>query len=142
MAEPLEVIRPARAPLPLAVIAVFWTIGLAAIALIDAAPVIIGIMLLFTLPAIWDALRGRVSRLTLTDTRLSWSNGRAEGDIPLERIDAIRLHTGLDFSQRARITLKTGEKTRIPPDCLPSGRRLDTALAARGIAHSRSLFAL
>lgn len=142
MADPIDIVRPARAPLPLAIVTVLWVAGILAITLVDAHPLVVGLLLLFTLPAIYDMGRGRVSRLHLDDRTIRWSNGVAEGEIALTRIAEVKLHTGLDFSQRARIILKSGEKTRIPPDCLPHGRRLDAALDARGIPQTRSLFAL
>ncbi|NRB00616.1 MAG: hypothetical protein HRU32_12480 [Rhodobacteraceae bacterium] len=140
MPDPLVVTRPARAPAPMITVALIWIAGLLATFLIDAALWMIAILLAFTFPAMWDAAKNRVSRLRLDDETLSWSNGVSEAQIPLDRIEHVSLHTGLDFSQRARIKLKTGEKTRIPADCLPPRRQLDAALAARGIPHTRSLF--
>jgi len=60
--------------------------------------------------------------------------------VPLGRIAEVRLATTLDFSQRATLLLDSGERLRIPPECLPPGRLIDAALAARGLPHQRSLF--
>jgi hypothetical protein len=113
---------------------------LAMVLVIDAAwwiPAGIGLL---TLPAAIEAIRDSRARLDLDDRVLSWSSGRRAQAVPLPRIAELSLSTALDFSQRATVHLDTGERLRIPPECLPPGRALDAALAARGLPHRRSLF--
>ena len=139
MAEPFRFARSARGPRALGLIGVALTILLALI-LHDAAWWITGTLALLTHPAVVEAHRDASASLTLDDEALSWSSGRRARRVPLARIAEVRLATTLDFSQRATVLAGTGERLRIPPECLPPGRALDAALAARGITHSRSLF--
>lgn len=137
-----ELVRPARTPAALALLAVLWVFGIGSVVFLNASPFVIGFLLLFTLPGLWDAWNDRVSRLTIDDQKISWSNGTAEGAVPLDRIAKVRLHTGLDFSQRAQIELMSGRKVRIAADCLPGRRILDRELDQRHVPNERTLFAL
>jgi hypothetical protein len=140
MADPFTFERSAREPRALALIAIACLVLLALIVVVDAALWIVAILALLTLPAVIDAVRDTRARLVLDDSALDWRSGRREQSLPLARIEEVRLATRLDFSQRATVHLVTGEKLRIPPECLPPGRTLDGALAARGVPHHRSLF--
>jgi hypothetical protein len=139
MADPLRFERSARGPRALALIATSAATMLALI-LLDAAWWITAALALLTLPAIIEAIRDARATLTLDDHALSWSSGRRAQSVPLPRIAEVRLATTLDFSQRATVHADTGERLRIPPECLPPGRVLDDALKARAIPHRRSLF--
>ena len=139
MAEPFRFVRSARGPRALGLIAAALAVLLALI-LYGAAWWITGALALLTLPAVVEALRDASATLTLDGEELAWSSGRHAQSVPLTRIAEVRLATTLDFSQRATVRADTGERLRIPPECLPPGRALDAALAARGIPHSRSLF--
>jgi hypothetical protein len=139
MAEPLRFERSARGPRALALIGTSAAILLALI-LLGGAWWITAALALLTLPAVIEAIRDARATLTLDDHALSWSSGRRAQSVPLPRIAEVRLATTLDFSQRATVHADTGEKLRIPPECLPPGRALDEALAVRAIPHRRSLF--
>jgi|GEM_PF-3499832 len=132
--------RSARGPRSLALIGIAVVVLLGMVFVVGAALWVIAIFALLTIPAIYDALRGARARLVLNDLTLGWESGRREQMIPLGRIEEVTLSTSLDFSQRATVQLTTGEKLRIPPECLPGGRLLDAELEARGIPHRRSLF--
>lgn len=139
MADPLRFERSARGPRALALIATSAATMLALI-LLGAAWWITAALALLTLPAVIEAIRDARATLTLDDHALSWSSGRRAQSVPLPRIAEVRLATTLDFSQRATVHADTGERLRIPPECLPPGRALDDALKARAIPHRRSLF--
>jgi hypothetical protein len=139
MADPFRFERSARGPRALALIGAAVAL-LVTLIVIGAAWWIVGGLGLLTLPAVVEALRGVRATLTLDDGALAWASGRRAQEVPLSRIAEVRLATTLDFSQRATVEADTGERLRIPPECLPPGRALDAALAARGIAHRRSLF--
>lgn len=140
MAEPLRFERRAREPRALALIGLSVLAILGLLLAVDAAWWVAAILALFTLPAIVEALRDARATLALDDAGLSWASGRRARCVPLDRIAEVRLATTLDFSQRASVHLDTGQRLRIPPECLPPGRALDAALSARGIPHRRSLF--
>ena len=132
--------RSARDPRSLALIGIAVLVLLGMIFVVGAALWVIAVFALLTIPAIYDALRGARARLVLNDLTLGWQSGRRDQMIPLGRIEEVTLSTSLDFSQRATVQLTTGEKLRIPPECLPGGRLLDAELQARGVPHRRSLF--
>jgi hypothetical protein len=140
MAEPFRFERSAREPRALVLIALSLAAIVALVFLVEAAWWIAAILALLTLPAVVEALRDTRATLSLNDRALSWSSGRRAGSVPLDRIAEARLATTLDFSQRASLSIDTGERLRIPPECLPPGRALDAALTARGIPNRRSLF--
>ena len=139
MAEPFRFERRARGPRALALIGTALA-GLLGLVLLGAAWWITAGLALLALPALVEAARDARATLTLDDRRLAWSSGRRAQSVPLARIAEVRLATTLDFSQRATVEADTGERLRIPPECLPPGRDLDAALAARDVAARRSLF--
>lgn len=140
MAEPFRHERRARDPRALGLVGVSVLAILAMVLVIEAAWWIPAGLGLLTLPAVIEAIRDSRARLELDDRALSWSSGRRAQAVPLHRIAEVSLSTALDFSQRATVHLNTGERLRIPPECLPPGRAVDAALAARGLPHRRSLF--
>jgi hypothetical protein len=140
MAEPFRFERRAREPRALALLAFAGIILAFLVLVVGAAWWITAGLALLALPAILDALRDTRALLSIDDGTLSWSSGRRGRAVPLARIAEVRLATTLDFSQRATLHLDTGERFRIPPECLPPGRALDAALAAHGLRHHRSLF--
>ena len=140
MAEPFRFERSAREPRALALIGLSGLAILTMTFLLEATWWIAGGLAVLTLPAIYEAFRDARATLLVDERILSWSSGRRAQTVPLHRIGEVRLATALDFSQRATVHLDTGERLRIPPECLPPGRSLDAALAARGLPHRRSLF--
>ena len=140
MAEPVRFERRARGPRALALIGLALAAILALTLLVEAAWWATALLALLTLPAVIEAVRDARATLALDDQTLTWASGRRSQTVPLSRIAEISLATTLDFSQRATVHVDTGEKLRIPPECLPPGRALDAALAARAIPHRRGLF--
>ena len=132
--------RPARRPAAFAMVGA--GIGLVAlfIFVIDAHPLIVAVAALAVAPAAYDLARGTTATLTLTDRDIAWASGTRAVTVPLAEIDQAVLATTLDFSQRATLLLRDGRRVRIPPECLPGGRILDSELDARGIGNRRSLF--
>ena len=140
MAEPFRFERRARSARSLLLVAAALLALLALVTVVGAAWWVAGAFALLTLPALVEALRDARTTLCLDAEGLSWASGRRRRRVPLDRIAEVRLSTTLDFSQRASLVLDSGERLRIPPECLPPGRALDAALAARAIPHRRSLF--
>jgi hypothetical protein len=140
MAEPFRFERSAREPRALALLGTAAAALVFLVVVVGAAWWVTGGLALLALPAALDALRGARATLAIDDRTLSWSSGRRGQDIPLDRLAEVQLATTLDFSQRASLLLSTGQRLRIPPECLPPGRALDAALARRGISYRRSLF--
>lgn len=140
MADPFIFTRRARRP------SAFIMTGIALIFLcvlifgVQAHPVVVAAFAALISPALWDVFRNTETRLELDETEIRWQSGRRKGTIPLGEIDRVKLRTTLDFSQRATVQTKSGRKLRLPPECLPPGRTLDSLFEARGIPASRSLF--
>jgi hypothetical protein len=140
MAEAFRFERRAREPRALALIAGAGLVIAVLLFVVNAAWWLAPAVAVLALPAVTEALRDARFHLALDDRALSWESGRRRQSVPLDRIAEVRLATTLDVSQRATLRLDSGESLRIPPECLPPGRALDAALAARGIPHHRSLF--
>ncbi|SHH81480.1 hypothetical protein [Marivita hallyeonensis] len=130
----------ARRPKALVAIALVW-LGLWGVWVgLDAAPWILVLLGLFTLPAIFEAARGDVARLTLDDTRLTWRSERHSGDAPLKDIDHVRFDTRLDLAVNARLELVNGTVLRLPVECVPRYDIFCAALDDAGIRHERHHF--
>lgn len=134
--------RQARS-VPLAVVlAGVWAGLIALYVIVDASPLILGVLALFTLPGLVDLIRNPASGLTLTDRTLSWHSGRRSAELALEEIDHMRLDTRLDFSVRASAVLRSGRKIRLPFEATPPHQAFEDALEARGIKTRRTHFQL
>ena len=107
---------------------------------IDAHPVVIALFALLLAPAIWDVIRDGRATLAIDTDSVTWKSGARSGMVTIHEIDEAKLATTLDFSQRATLLLKNGQKLRIPSECLPGGRVLDAEMEKRGIRNRRSLF--
>ena len=141
MAEPFRFERRARRPFGIAMVAVaVLFLGVLVFAL-DASPLVVALFALITAPAVWEVLRDSRAWLKVDDTALTWQAGARRGNVALAQIDEVVLSTTFDLAPRARVRLKSGERFRLPMECLPPGRALDAALEARGVSHRRAFFA-
>ena len=138
--EPYHFARPARRPGAFVIVGVAIGLIVLFIYVIDAHYLIVTITALAVAPAIWDIWKGAVTTLSITGEAIAWESGPRTGSVPLDEIDRAVLATTLDFSQRATLHLRNGQRVRIPPECLPGGRILDAQFEQRGISHRRSLF--
>lgn len=123
-------------------VAAVWLALIAAYVVIEASPVILAIVALFTLPALWDLATNPLVRLSLTPQTLDWQRGKDKVTIPLNTIDHIRLDTRLDLSVRATVVLRSGQRLRLPPDTMPPHRPFEHALHAAGVSTLRHHFSL
>ncbi|MEQ5826376.1 hypothetical protein J3456_03280 [Sulfitobacter sp. NFXS29] len=134
--------RHARSRTALLVLPTIWAALGAGWLWLDASGWLVGLLGLFTLPALWELFTNPVSGLTLDDGNLSWVTGKRDAKIALAQIDHVRLDTRLDMSVRATVVLKTGRKIKLPFEATPAHRALETALHARGITTERHHFTL
>lgn len=121
---------------------VVWTALVVATLLLDAAPWLMGIFGLFTLPALYDLISARRSGLTLGSEGLSWFSGKREGTITWDQISHIRLDTRLDLSVRTTAMLITGRKIRLPLEATPPPDAFEKTLTDRGVKVERHHFSL
>lgn len=138
------------------ILAAIYAVLIAALLFLQAAPWLVALLALPTLPALYDLLADPRSGLEITapgpatspaprpatgeTARLRWFTGRRGGALPLARIRAARFDTRFDLSVRVTLILDDGTRLRLPPPCLPPHRRLEAALKARGVAVIRQHF--
>ena len=137
---PFEFTRHGRSWATLIAVLGTWVACLIGFWIFDAAIWLVGVILLFTLPALWDLYAGTRAGASLNDSTLHWFSGNNAVDIPFEQIDHVRLVTRLDLSVRAAIVLTSGRKMRLPPEATPPHEAFETALHARNIATKRHHF--
>ena len=134
--------RHARSRTALLVLPALWVALGAAWLWLDASSWLVGLLALFTLPALWEVFTNPPSGLTLTSSDLSWFTGKRDAKIALSQIDHIRLDTQLDMSVRATVVLRSGRKIKLPFEATPPHRAFETALHARSVATQRHHFTL
>src|SRR6056297_1496088 len=78
-----------------------WLLLLLGWTVFDAAPLLVGILFLLSLPAAWDFYTARLAGADLHADRFDWFSGTRSVSVPLEEIDHIRLVTRLDLTVRA-----------------------------------------
>lgn len=134
--------RHARSRTALLVLPALWAALGAAWYWLEASGWLVGLLGLFTLPALWEVFTNPLSGLTLDQSKLSWFTGRRDAKIALAQINHVRLDTRLDMSVRATVVLATGRKIKLPFEATPPHRTLEAALHARGVATERHHFTL
>lgn len=121
---------------------VVWSALILAVTTLDAAPWLMGLLGLFTLPALYDLVSARKSGVNLGSDGFSWFSGRREGTITWDQISHIRLDTRLDMSVRTSAVLITGRKVRLPLEATPPADTFEAELTDRGIKVERHHFSL
>ena len=142
MTEAFTFVRRGRTPRTILLLAAIWAALALAWLRLEASPLILGFLALFTLPALWDVWRDPESRLRLTETHLGWTAGTQKIEVPLRDIDHVRMDTRLDLSVRTTLVLKTGARLRLPFAATPPHRAFEEALDAHGITTRRTHFQL
>jgi hypothetical protein len=142
VAESYTYQRQGRSAPAVAVLVIIWAALLYAWVMLDAAPLIIGIIGACSLPAFYDVIINPAAGLSLSETSLDWYSGRRTAQVRLSEINHIRLDTRLDFSVRATVILNSGRKLRIPFEATPPHKTFEHALNARDIKTERQHFSL
>jgi hypothetical protein len=109
---------------------------------LEAAPLIVGGLALFTLPALWDLVSDRASGLILTEDGLHWHSGSRQGQVARRDIRVMRLDRRLDLTFRVSLVLQDARRIRLPQDCLPPIPVLEAAALQAGIRVERHPFSL
>lgn len=131
-----------RSPRAIAILAGLYVLLAAAYFGIDAAWWIVALVLLLSLPAVWDIVADTSAGLTLDRYELAWFSGKRSGRLALAEIDRMRFDTRWDLSVRVTAILATGRKIRLPYDALPPHRDLEAAFELRGIRVERHMFTI
>ncbi|MCR9109820.1 hypothetical protein [Marivita sp. XM-24bin2] len=131
----------ARRPRALLAIAAFWVCagGLWVAGVIWWVP---AFLCCVTIPALLEALRNDVVRLTLSRDVLSWVTTRHRGKVPLTEVAYVRFDTRMDFAVTARLHLVGGTVQRLPIEVVPPYRQFCDALDVAGVRHERHHFRL
>lgn len=108
----------------------------------DAAPWVIGVIIIFSLPAVWDLVANPSAGMQFDPQGVNWHAGRRDAQIPWGQIDHVRLDTRLDLSVRAAFVLVSGKRLRVPFEATPPHETLEAALTAKGIRVERHHFSL
>ncbi|WP_299933271.1 hypothetical protein [uncultured Pelagimonas sp.] len=123
------------------VLAGVWLVLLILWSELDAAPWIIALLFLPSLPAAYEFAVDKQVWFELTDNLMRWQSGNRRGDIAIDKVEAVRLKTRLDLSVRVQI-LAGGKRIILPQDCVPPHQDLEKALQARGIQVTRHHFGI
>jgi len=134
--------RQARSRSALLMLPMIWAALAAAWLWLDASGWLIGLIALFTLPALWEVITNPVAGVRLDTAQLNWFTGKRNAEIALEQIDHMRLDTRLDMSVRATAVLRSGRRIKLPYEATPPHRAFEAELIARGIATQRHHFTL
>lgn len=141
-AEPFHFRKSGRNRATLFAVLGIWAALLLAVILLDAAVWLMGVIVLITLPALWDLIVNPPAGLDLSQKGLTWFTGRRQGELARGEIERMRFDTRLDFSVRATAILTTGRKVRLPYECTPPHQAFQSALDAHGIRVERHHFSL
>ncbi len=117
-----------------------WLICLVAWLGFNAAPWILVIVLVFTLPALWDLWSAPTAGLEVDTHSITWHSGNLRQSVLLSQIDHIRLVTRLDLTVRAAVVLTDGNKCRVPAESTPPSKDLESSLQAAGLRVERHHF--
>ncbi len=134
--------RSARSPGVLVALATVYAALGAALVILRAAPWIIALFVLPTLPALFGAATGATAGLVVAPNRIAWHTGRRTGKVRVGQIDHVRLDRRWDLSARATLVMTDGSRLRLPSDCLPRFAVLADALERAGVKVERHHFAV
>lgn len=127
----------------LAVVLGAWLMGLLILATkVQAAPWLIALLALPTLPGLYELAKNPRSGLELNAQEISWFCGDRQTTVLLPEISHLRADTRLDLSVRLTLILTSGEKLRIPPQATPPIDALEEACKTRNMALERHHFVL
>ena len=141
-AEPFIYHRQGRSWSTLAGVLAVWGLLTLAIVTVDAAPWLMGIVALFTLPALWEIYANPAAGLQMDAREITWFTGKRTATLQWGEVDHMRLDTRLDFSVRATAVLTSGRKIRLPYEATPPHKAFEAALQGLGIRTERHHFSL
>ena len=107
---------------------------------VDMAPWLAWVVVVFTLPALYDLVTARASGLRVDAERIHWHAGKAEGEVAIKQIKLVRFDTRLDLSVRVTLVLHIGQKVKIPFEATPPHRAFEDELQTRGLKTERHHF--
>ena len=142
MTVTLEHATTGRSTRTVIILIMVYTVLASLVLVVDAAPWLMAILALTTLPALWDLYSNRSAGLVLDDSHLHWHTGRRSCEIALREIDHMRFDTRWDFSVRVSAILPNKKRIRLPYEALPPHKTLESAFEARQIRVDRHHFSI
>lgn len=131
-----------RGPRAFLALGLWWAGLLAAALFLDASIWILLPLALVTIPALYEMGKGAQATLEIDSEEIRWASGRRAAKMPLADLDRVRFDTRLDMSLRMSLIPQTGRRVRLPYECVPPRKALESELAARGIAVEKHHFSL
>lgn len=131
--EPFSFHRRGRNLRTVLAVAGIYLVLAAAFFWLNAAPFLIALLVLPTLPALFDLWRNPSAGLSLDDQALRWHSGRRKAEVILSEVDHMRFDTRWDFSVRVSVMTHQGKSIQLPQESLPPHRQFETELSARGL---------
>ena len=125
----------------LVILGIWLSVG-AAYLLLEASIWIVIVLLLFTLPALYDFVTDRRSAMHVTKDGLAWHSGPRQDRLSWAEVEYVRLDTRLDLSVRTSVILPSGRRLRLPIDVTPPVDLFEAALKAHGVRVERHHFSL
>lgn len=139
---PYEFERSGRNHTTVIVLTTVWSVCWLAVWKFDASLIFIGLVLMCTIPALWDVVSNTRAGVRLNETTFFWYSGKACADVNLDEIDMVQFMTRLDLTVRVVVVLKTGKKVRLPPESTPPHKALQARLASLDVKTERHHFSL
>lgn len=139
---PYRNLRQGRSRRALAAVLLVYALLIALILMFQASLWLMGALALTTLPTLWDLWRNPQAGFELNTTGITWFTGRRRGQVSLTELDHIRLDTRWDFSVRATLVLLSGQRVRLPFECMPPHRELEAVALAFGLQTERHHFTI
>lgn len=124
----------ARRPVAIAAIGTALVLSLVLLFVLDALWWLAILPALAALPATYEAWKGNTSELTIKDGQIAWQSSRGGAQkILLSAVEQADIRLRMDFSRKVTLILRDSQRIRIPPDCVPPGDEIQTALDALGV---------
>lgn len=133
-------VRRGRSRRVMIVLAAIYLALLAALLFLDAAPWLLTLLALPTLPALFELYSNPSAGIRLGDTELDWHSGRRSGSLALAEIDHMRFDTRWDFSVRVSAILTDKKRIHLPFEAIPPHREFEAAFESRGVPVKRNHF--
>ena len=124
------------------IIAGVYIVLIVAMLFLNVSIWIVGIVFVFTLPAIWDLTKDTRSGMFLSENDISWFHGKNSATIELSEIERFRIDLRMDRSVKLSVELKSGRKIRLPQPSTPPLKDLERELTLRELAFRKNPFAL
>ena len=142
MTDPFSYERRGRSIVTAILLAVIYAILAIGMIFLSLSQWLVGIVFVFSLPALWDLISDVRSGMSITAQDVSWYHGKNSTTIPLADIKQFRIDLRMDRSVKLTIELENGRKIRVAQPATPPLAELETTLPKAGIPFRKNPFSL